>query len=246
MSESANAGLRLIEGTLLGGRVRYAQLETGYRTGLEPVLLAASVPASPGDHVVEAGTGAGAGLLCLAARVSGLTGSGLERDPALAAVAAANLQANAHTGIQAVCVDVLAWQPDRFFDHAFANPPWHDPDGTPSPDVGRAAAKRASPGLLGAWTASLAAALRPRGTLSLIVPAACLGEAVVALTAAKCAEIALVPLWPRAGSAAKLMILRGIRLGRGPCTMLPGLPLHADEGYSPVAEAVLRHGAPLP
>lgn len=246
MSSPAEAAATLIEGTLLGGRVRYAQLDTGYRTGLEPVLLAASVPASRGDHVLEAGTGAGAGLLCLAARLGGLTGLGLERDPALAAVAAANLQANAHTGIQAACADLLEWHPDRVFDHAFANPPWHDPGGTPSPDIGRAAAKRASPGLLGAWTAALAAALRPRGTLSLIVPAACLGEAVVALTTAKCAEVTVIPLWPRAGSAAKLVILRGVRLGRGPCTMLPGLTLHADAGYSAAAEAVLRHGAALP
>ena len=58
------------EGTLLGGRVRYAQPARGYRTGIEPVLLAAAVPAVPGQAVLEAGTGAGAALLCLAARAS--------------------------------------------------------------------------------------------------------------------------------------------------------------------------------
>jgi tRNA1Val (adenine37-N6)-methyltransferase len=48
------------EGHLLGGRIRYRQPDTGFRSGLEPVLLAASVPARPGEHVLEAGTGAGA------------------------------------------------------------------------------------------------------------------------------------------------------------------------------------------
>ncbi|HJS85951.1 MAG TPA: SAM-dependent methyltransferase, partial [Acetobacteraceae bacterium] len=56
-------------GTLLGGRVRYAQPAEGFRSGIEPVLLAAAVPARPGECVLEGGSGAGAGLLCLAARI---------------------------------------------------------------------------------------------------------------------------------------------------------------------------------
>ena len=60
------------DGCLLDGRVRYAQPASGsdgYRTGIEPVLLAASIPAQAGQRVLEAGVGAGAGLICLAARV---------------------------------------------------------------------------------------------------------------------------------------------------------------------------------
>ncbi|MFT8614000.1 MAG: SAM-dependent methyltransferase, partial [Gluconobacter oxydans] len=37
------------EGFLLGGRVRYDQFAKGYRPGLEPVLMAASLPARPGE-----------------------------------------------------------------------------------------------------------------------------------------------------------------------------------------------------
>ena len=36
------------EGHLLGGRVRYAQPRAGFRSGIEPVLLASFVPARPG------------------------------------------------------------------------------------------------------------------------------------------------------------------------------------------------------
>ena len=53
----------LTEGTLLGGAIRYGQPKTGYRTGIEPIFLAAAVPAHAGNQVLEAGTGAGAGLL---------------------------------------------------------------------------------------------------------------------------------------------------------------------------------------
>ncbi len=234
------------QGTLLDGRVRYAQPPEGYRTGLEPVLLAASVPARPGDRVLEVGTGAGAGLLCLASRVPGITGLGLERDPAQAGLAQTNLAANGFAGLQAVHADVLAWQPGRNFDHTFANPPWHDPAGSPSPAPARMAAKIAGNGLLAGWVAVMAAALRPRGTLSLILPAARLSEAVAALGAADCREIRLLPLWPRQGTPAKLMILQAFFQGRGACSLAPGLVLHeADGRFTEAAEAILRGAAAL-
>src|ERR1700735_5572240 len=84
----------LTEGHLLGGRVRYAQPRTGFRSGIDPVLLAAAVPARPGERVLEAGSGAGAASLCLAARVAGISGLGVERDPALVEIAARNAAAN--------------------------------------------------------------------------------------------------------------------------------------------------------
>ena len=136
-------------GTLLGGRLTYRQSETGYRTGIEPVLLAASIPVRPGECVVEGGTGAGAGLLCLAARVPGLAGLGLEIDPALAEMARANVAANRFAGLEIRAADLGAWRPQRRVDHAFANPPWHDPASTASPDPGRRLAKQAGAGLLG-------------------------------------------------------------------------------------------------
>ncbi len=236
----------LTDGTLLDGKLRYAQPKHGYRTGIEPVLLAASVPARAGDLVLEAGTGAGAGLMCLAARVAGVSCIGIEQDPAMAELAVYNLTANAISGARIVTADIVAWLADTVFDHAFANPPWHAASGTPSPVAGRAGAKRAAPGLLAAWVGALAATLRQRGTLSLILPAASLAEAVAALTAAACGETIVQPLWPRQGVAAKLIVLRAVRGGRGACALLPGLVLHEDDGaYTDAAQAVLRGGSKL-
>ncbi len=234
------------DGYLLDGRVRYAQPVGGYRTGLEPVLLAAAVPVRPGELVLEVGTGAGAGLLCLAARVPGIFGVGVERDPAQAVLAAGNFAANGFGGLSVVTADVLAWRADAVFDHAFANPPWHDAAGTASPVAGRVAAKRADSGLLAGWAAVMARALRPRGTLSLILPASRLAEGIAALSDAGCAEIRLLPLWPRLGTPAKIIILQGFHLGRGACSVAPGLILHeAEGGFTAAAEAVLRGGAGL-
>ena len=236
----------LTPGTLLGGRVTYAQPQAGYRTGIEPVLLAACVAARPGQHVVEAGTGAGAALLCLAERVRGVRGTGIESDPEMAEVARGNLAANGRGDVGVVTCDVLAWRPDAPCHHAMANPPWHSDRGTPSPDRGRRAAKLAGDGLLAAWALALTTALVRRGTLTFLLPAALLAEGVAALAAAECGEVAVQPLWPRCGTPARLVIVRGVRHGRGASRLLPGLTLHGPNGeFTAEAEAVLRHGAPL-
>ncbi len=229
--------------TLLGGRVSYRQPVRGYRTGIEPVLLAASIPAQQGDRVVEAGTGAGAGLLCLGARVARISGLGVERDPAMAALALANLTANDQGGLTVLSQDVTEWHTDAAYDHAFANPPWHSEAGTASPDAGRRQAKFAGHDLLARWAVSLARALRRRGTLTLILPATLLPQGIAALTLAECAETTVMPFWPRAGEAARLIVLRGVRAGQGPNRLSAGLVLHNPDGsYTAEANRVLRSG----
>ncbi len=233
-------------GTLLGGRVIYRQMLRGHRSGLEPVLMAAWVPARPGQRVLEGGTGAGAGLLCLAARVSPLAGAGIELNPALAALARRNLAANGATGIEVLATDLAAGHaPAGGFHHAFANPPWHA--GTASPDGERDVARRAVPGLLALWVAALCRSLRHRGTVTLALPAAALAEAASALRQSGCGGISVLPLWPRRGVAARLVLVQGSLGSRAGSTLHPGLVLHeADGRFTADADAVLRLGAALP
>lgn len=234
------------EGWLLGGKVRHDQAESGHRSGVEPVLLAAFVPARAGQRVLEGGSGAGTALLCLAARVPGIIGLGIERDAGQAALARANAAANGFDGLAFLQGDLATLQPEGAFDHAMANPPWHAAAGTASPDAGREAAKRAQSGLFALWAARLAAPLRHRGTLSLAVSAAVLPDCLAALTASGCGSPRVLPLWPRAGRAAKLVLLQAVKGGRGACRILPGLVLHdAEGGYTQEAEAVLRGGQAL-
>jgi len=233
------------EGTLLDGRVRYRQRLRGHRTGIEPVFLAAAVPARPGERVLEAGTGAGAALLCLAQRVPGIVGLGVELDPGLAALAAENFSANGCVSMCAVAGDIAGLADDAF-DHAMANPPWHSASGTPSPDVSREQARRADADTARRWTGALGRALRPGGTLSLIMAAAALPDFLAALPEAGCGSPALLPLWPRLGRPAKLVVLQAVRGGRAPLRIEPGLVLHGPgPGYTEAAEAILRHGEAL-
>jgi tRNA1(Val) A37 N6-methylase TrmN6 len=246
-ASSPPAALDITDDRLLGGRVRYAQPRHGFRSGLEPVLLAAAVPARAGERVLEAGSGAGAALLCLAARVPMVTGMGIERDAALAALAGENAATNGWSELTFVATDVERAENLGVFDHAFANPPYHAASGTASPDPARDTAKRADPSLLTDWVRVMAFALRHRGTLTLILPAAALPAAIGAMAGAQCPADVVFPLWPKPGRAAKLALIQGVKNGRGAMRLLSGLTLHTEGGeFTEEAEAVLRSASPIP
>jgi tRNA1(Val) A37 N6-methylase TrmN6 len=231
---------------LLGGRVRLTQPAQGYRAAIDPVLLAASVPAAANEAVLEGGLGAGAAALCLLARVPGASVTGVEIDPAMAGLAAANAAAN-EAALEVVNADLLGFRQGRFA-HAMANPPFQEAgSGSASPLTARRRADReAAPGALGAWVAALARRLEARGTLTLVLPAARLSEAAAAMREAGLGAVTLLPLWPRADEPAKRMLLRGVKTARGPDRVLPGLVLHQASGaYTEATLAVLRHGAAL-
>ncbi len=233
-------------GHLLNGRVIFAQPRAGHRTGIEPVLVAASVAARPGERVCEAGSGSGAGLLCLAARVPGVRGVGVEIDPDLAELAGDNARANGFQGLHFHALDIAAFHDAVIFDHAFANPPWHERSGTPSADIARETARRARSETFSLWAGRLSRGLRHRGTLTFVVATAALPDCLAAFAAAGCGSPTILPLWPRAGASAKLTILRGIRGGRGPARLLSGLILHAADGsFTAEADGILRRGEAL-
>ncbi|WP_236019746.1 tRNA1(Val) (adenine(37)-N6)-methyltransferase [Sabulicella rubraurantiaca] len=232
----------MTEDTLLSGRVRLAQPRHGFRAAVDPVLLAAFVPARAGDAVLELGCGSGAAFLCLATRVPGITVTALERDASLAELATRNAAAN---GVAATVLtgDLRAAALPEVA-HGFANPPFWS-GGTPSPDAARRQASHEQ-AVLADWVSALGRAVRRRGTASLILPASRFAEAACHLRGAGFGAVVLCPLWPRAGVAAKRVLLRAVKGGRGPDVVLPGLALHEGASWSVAADAVLRDGAALP
>ncbi|MGE0223052.1 MAG: tRNA1(Val) (adenine(37)-N6)-methyltransferase [Acetobacteraceae bacterium] len=244
--DAAGTG-EVTDGHLLGGRVRYAQPRQGFRSGIEPVLLAAAVPLRPGERLLEGGTGAGAALLCAAHRVPGIMGVGVEREPDLVRLAYANVHANGFAGLMPIVADVDALPLAGPFDHACANPPYYPQGGTRSPYPGRESAKRAGPDLLLRWARALARPLRHRGTLTFVLPAVLMEAALGAMTAAGCAVESIFPLWPKADRAAGLMLVQGVKDGRNATRLLPGLVVHEPDGrFTAAADAILRDGAALP
>ena len=72
-----------------------------------------------------------------------------------------------------------------------------------------------------------------------------MGDVLAALEG-KAGAIKLLPIWPRAGKAAKRLIIEATKGSRAPLTLLPGLTLHGEGvRYTKEAEAILRHAQPL-
>ncbi|WP_428926485.1 tRNA1(Val) (adenine(37)-N6)-methyltransferase [Marinibacterium sp. SX1] len=238
----------------LGGKLFLLQPKSGYRAGVDPVLLAASVPARAGETVLDMGCGAGAALLCLGTRVPGLTLAGLEVQPAYADLARRNA---ARAGLDARIIDgdLTAPPPDLrqlSFHHIVANPPYFDPSARiRAADDGRERAL-AEVAPLSAWVDCAARRLRPRGYLHVIQRTDRLPD-LLAAAAGRLGSVEVLPLAARVGRAPEHVIFRARKDGRAPFRLHAPLILHqgarhlADgEDYSTEIAAVLRHGNILP
>lgn len=235
----------------LGGRLEIAQPRAGYRAGIDPVLLAAAVPAQAGETLLDLGCGAGVAALCVAARVPGVRLAGLEMQPAYAALACENA---AHNGAQMEVLtgDVAAMPAalrQRQFDHVIANPPYFDRGaGTPAADAGREGALgEAVP--LADWIAAALRRCRPGGHVCIIHRA----ERLADLLAAMRGSVEVLPLIPRRGRAARLVLVRARKGGRAGLRLCDGWllhegPRHAGDGENLTRStaSVLRDASPLP
>jgi tRNA1Val (adenine37-N6)-methyltransferase len=230
--------------TFLGGQVRVKQAATGFRGGLDAVMLAAAVPARPGQSALELGSGAGTASLCLATRVPHVTICGVEIDPALTELAGRNAAMNGMGDrVRFVSADIFALPAElkRDFDHVFVNPPFHG-EGQMPPDAARARALNDG-GQLSNWLQLGFQRTVSGGYFTAILRADRMAEALAALPAT---GVSAYPLWPRAADTAKRVILQARKGSAAAFALLPGLVLHASSGaYTPEADAILRAGAAL-
>jgi len=242
----------LSQDRFLDGRLQLWQPRNGYRAGTDPVLLAACVPARPGEVFLDLGCGVGTAGLCLAWR-SGAAGFGLELQPDYAALARRNAT-EAGLPLQIVEGDVHDMPAElraRVFDHVLLNPPYFAQHaGTPARDAGRDTAMRDRSDLA-QWLGAASRRLRPRGTLSVIVRADRLQDLLSALPAVV-GSLRVLPLAPRAGRPAKRVLLQGTKEGAAPLTLLAPLILHSGDhheadgdDFTALAAGVLRRGAEI-
>ena len=250
------------EDALLGGQITLRQHAAGYRVAIDPVLLAASVPAGGSDTVLDVGTGVGAAMLCLAKRIDGAKITGVEVQRDLVHLAVENIAENGLAERVEAMVGDLQRPPPRLvprsFDHVMANPPYFEAGRVrASGKDEKARANIEGAGGLGAWVEYCLSMVRPGGTISMIHRTDRLAE-LLALLGDKAGDVVIFPLWPRnpfelaeddenqAPVAAKRVIVQALAGSKGPLRMAAGLVLHKENGdNTPAADAILRHGGAL-
>jgi tRNA1(Val) A37 N6-methylase TrmN6 len=252
------ADVATTDDVFLGGALTVLQPASGYRAGIDAVLLAAAVPleARAGAQVLDAGAGVGVAGLCLARRVAGARVTLLEIEPRLAALARENARRN---GLDARCRivvgDIAGPAADltacgvvpESYDLAMANPPFGiEGQGRPPADALRARAHEMPAGALEDWMRGIVRALRPGGRMIMIHRADALPGLLAAMSP-RFGGIVVRPIHPYAESPAIRVLVSGQKGSRAPLVLAPALVLHGpDGGYRPQVEAVLRSPVALP
>jgi len=246
MSESPAQAPDITDDAILDGRLRLLQPRRGHRFGHDAVLLAAAVPAQPGERIAEFGAGVGAAGLALASRVPDIDLILYEIDPRLCALAEENIVRNNFAGrARATAQDVASLPPTRDVNHVLMNPPFNSARLQPSPDPDRRSAHQANPGLLAEWTRAARNVLRDGGTLTLIWRAEGLAEVTAALSDGFGA-ITLLPVYPAPRRLANRVIVNAHKGAVSPLRILPPLLLNgSDLRPTPEAESILRQGSAL-
>lgn len=234
----------MTEDALLGGRVRLRQPAQGYRAAIDPVLLAASLPAGFRGRIADLGCGVGAASLCAAVRLQEASVVGIERDPGLADLARQNVALNDLTSrVEIITADIRAPASPDAFDAVIVNPPYLEARHANAQSDARKAAATIEDVALETWIEEALMRLRPKGTFAMIHRADRLDDLLAALRG-RAGEAVVFPLWPKAGAAAKRVIVRARKAIGSPLVLAAGLVLHESDGrYTADAERVLRDGA---
>lgn len=232
---------------VLGKKVRLLQPGRGFRTSLDSVMAAAACPVKDGQRVLDMGCGVGAIGFCLLHRVPGITVTGIDIQQDYIALAERNIALNGAAGKASfLCMDIAQYRAELPFDHVVTNPPFLEAGGhTRSPVEGKALAMGHESLSLSDWIDAGFHNLRSGGSLSIIHRADALDKILQAL-GRRFGAADIIPLWPRAGDAAKRVIVRAVKDRRSPATLHAGIVLHKENGtYTDEADSILRDGAGL-
>jgi len=219
--------------TLLRGRVVLLQPARGFRSSLDPVLLAAFLP-PPHGRFLDIGCGTGAVSFLLLAGDAQARGVAVELQPALARLAAEGRDRNGWTErLDVVTGDVrapLAAVGAGAFDLVVANPPFRPAGrGHTPPDRGRAIAHHELTLTLADWLDAAARAARPGGRVAAVFPAERFEELAREMQARGLALARVRHVHPYADRPASRVLVEAARGGGRPRVDEPRLVLHERE-----------------
>ncbi|MBY0292683.1 MAG: methyltransferase [Alphaproteobacteria bacterium] len=231
--------------SFLGGRIKLVQPSDGYRAGIDPIFLAASLNPKPQEKILDIGAGVGVASIALAVRCPHANVIGLEVQPDLVDFALKNISANqVKDRVEMINGDLLA--PPHFlkansFDQIMTNPPYYEYNRTQSSPVPGKAQANTETVDLGKWIKHCLKLLKPKGGFTMIHRAERLSEILFHL-GNRVGDLVIYPLWPGSNKAARRVIIQGRKNIGGELRLAQGLTLHGGmEKYTPEAEAVLRH-----
>ncbi len=226
------------------------QIEGGFRTSTDSVLLAAACPAKYGEYILDLGCGVGSAGLCVLKRVDGTSLLGLDFQGDHVEVA----QQNAHENTMSkradfICHDIRIPSEIGMFNHIICNPPYKESGAhIPSQSNKKAMAMghQEADQSLQSWITFAWNHIKGQGSLTMIHEAGKTDEIIHNLYSAKggrrFGNVEIFPIYSKTGLPANRVIIRAWKHKKSGAILHSGIIMHNEDGsYTEEAEKVLRH-----
>lgn len=206
---------------------------------MDAIFLAAACPVRTGQSVLDMGCGVGTAGLSILARVEGVSLVGIEIQDDHVALARENAAVNGYQD----CSEFIASDIRQFsgsaFDHVICNPPYLKVGTYTETKTPAKALAMGGEITFAQWISVAFDHIAGQGSLTMVHRADHIDQILQAF-GKRFGGVEIIPLWPRAGEAAKRVIVRGYKHRRSPATMHAGVVLHEGEYYTKAAEQILR------
>ncbi len=227
--------------------------KTGHRSGLDALLIAASLPLDASGYVADLGSGAGvAGLAAISVNPR-LNAVLVEKNPMMADLARKTLKLRQNlqyaSRAEVLEADVTLSGAKRsasglkndHFDYVIMNPPYNEAGLRASPDILRSQAHVMGVSGLDAWMRTSAAIMKPGATLVLIYRTEKIGE-ISACSQGRFGGQVIVPIHSRSDESAKRILVKMTKGSRAPLSIMPGFVTHDGDGQSTKQAVALLNG----
>lgn len=229
--------MKLTRDVVSDGALVIFQSESGYRFGLDAVLLATDIPSlSPDSHVVDLGAGSGAVGLMIASRRPDVTVDSIELQSSLYELLERNIHHNNLADqVTPISGDVrqhtLLLEPHSA-DLVVCNPPYYRVGkGKASPVRERAVAHQEMNGGLRDFLKAAQYVAKPRGWLKLVLPPMRLSDLMLSIARTDFLPASVRFIHAKPGRDAYLMEWRFRRNSSPQFRVLEPLVLHGDDGF---------------